>query len=223
MNASPRLGLGVPVAGLGFSALTLFALVGPPWPPSGDAAAAIWQAHVADQSNRLWLLGAAFAMAVAGILFLSFMSGLGERGLLARRDWLAAFGNGCGVVFVVCIIAASSAWVSIPAGVQISGEPVPSGDLIRFFNDLGQAFIAFPAPLCAGGFVVALAADAKRSSALPRWLVRSGLVVGIGQLAGILFFPLLLFPIWTALVSVVLLRSESSGRRASAHQALTAP
>jgi hypothetical protein len=220
MNAASRW---VPVAGLGSSVLTLYALVGPPWPPSGDAAAAIWQAHVADQSNRLWLLGAAFATTVAGILFLAFMSGLGERGLLARRDWLAAFGYGCGLVFVVSIIAAWAAWVSIPAGVQISGEPVPSGELIRFFNDLGQTFVAFPAPLCAGGFAVALAIDAKRTSALPRWLSRSGFVVGIAQVAGILFFPLLLFPIWTALVGVVLLRSPSSGRRTSAHQEVTAP
>jgi hypothetical protein len=220
MNAASRW---VPVAGLGSSALTLYALVGPPWPPPGDAAAAIWQAQVADQSNRLWLLGAALAAIVAGILFLAFMSGLREYGLLAQWDWLAAFAYGCGLVFVVSIIAAWAAWVSIPAGVQISGEPVPSGELIRFFNDLGQAFVAFPAPLCAGGFAVALATDAQRTSGLPRWLSRSGFVVGIAQVAGILFFPLLLFPIWTALVGVVLVRSPSSGRRTSAHREVTAP
>jgi hypothetical protein len=212
MNAYPRW---VGLAGLGFASLTIYALVGPPWPPSGDADAAIWQAHLADQSNRLGLLAAAMATVVAGILFLAFMSGLRTYGLLAQHDWLAAFGYGCGLVFVMSLIAAMAAWVSVPAGVQISGEPVPSGDLIRFFNDLGQAFVAFPAPLCAGGFAAALAMDARRSRALPAWLSSTGFVVGIAQFAGIFFFPLLLFPLWTALVSVALLRSPSSERHTS--------
>jgi hypothetical protein len=220
MNANSRW---VGVAGLGFSSLTLYALLGPPWPPSGDADAAIWQAHLADQSNRLWLLAAAMATVVAGILFLAFMSGLRTYGLLAQHDWLAAFAYGCGLLFVVSIIAAMAAWVSVPAGVQISGEPVPPGDLIRFFNDLGQAFLAFPAPLCAGGFAVAFATDARRSPAIPRWMSSAGFIVGIAQIAGILYFPLLLFPLWSALVGVALLRSPSSGRRSSYRSKVAAP
>jgi hypothetical protein len=77
MNVTSR---GAGVADVGFSVLTLNALLGSPRPP-GDAAAAIWQAHLADQSNRLWLLGAALATTVAAILFLAFMSGLREHRL----------------------------------------------------------------------------------------------------------------------------------------------
>jgi hypothetical protein len=88
--------------------------------------------------------------------------------------------------------------------VQISGEPVPSGDIVRFLNDLGQAFVAFPAPLCAGAFAVALAVDGRRTGAMPRWLAFTGLVVGIAQIGGVLYFPLLLFLLWTVLVGVVL-------------------
>ena len=220
MNAPSRW---VGGSGLGFSVLTLYALVGPPWPPPGDATATIWQAHLASQSNRLWLLGAALAATVAGILFLAFMSGLREHGIFAQPDWLGAFAHGCGVIFVVSIIAAWAAWASIPAGVQISGEPVPSGELIRFFNDLGQAHVAFPAPLFAGGFAIAAAIAAKRTSALPRWLSRSGFIVGVAQLAGSLFFPLLLFPIWIALVGVVLLARPSNGEPTGAGEEVAAP
>jgi hypothetical protein len=199
----------VGAAAIASAALILAALLGPPWPPAADASAALWQAHVADQANRLWLLAAAAETSVAAILFLAFLTGLPEHGLLARNDWPARFASACGILFVVSMTAAWAAWVSVPAGVQISGEPVPSGDIVRFLNDLGQAFIAFPAPLCAGAFAVALAVDGRRAGVLPRWLIVSGLVVGIVQIAGVLYFPLLLFLMWTALVGLVLLRRPS--------------
>jgi hypothetical protein len=123
----------------------------------------------------------------------------------------------------VSVIAAWAAWVSIPAGAQISGQPVPSGQLIRFLNDLGQAFATFPAPLCAAGFAVALATDAERTAVLPHWLSRSGLVVGIAQIARILLHPLRLFPIWTAFVGMILLRSTSSRRPTSLHRKVATP
>src|SRR5262245_16613181 len=39
--------------GIGFAVLTLYALVGPPWPPHGEAPAETWHAHMADATNRL--------------------------------------------------------------------------------------------------------------------------------------------------------------------------
>lgn len=111
------------------------------------------------------------------------------------------------------VFATFCAWLTVPGGMQISGEPVPSGDLIRYFNDLGQTFLAIPIPLCAGAFAVAVAMDAGRTHVLPRWLATAGMVVGIAQLGGIFFFPLLLFPVWVATVAAVLLWQPSTQRR----------
>jgi hypothetical protein len=202
-----------PAAGVASAALFLYALLGPPRPPEADAPAGVWQAHLANPGNRLWLLAGTLAATIAGVLFVAFMAGLRQRGLLARGDGLATLGYGCGLLFVMAVFATFCAWVAVPGGIQISGEPVPSGDLIRFFNDLGQAFLAIPAPLCAGAFAAAVATDAGRTHAIPRWLATVGMAVGIAQLAGIFFFPLLLFPAWVATVGAVLLWGPSTQRR----------
>jgi hypothetical protein len=186
-----------PAAGIGSAVLMLYALLGPPSPPAADAAPEIWRAQLADPANRLWLIAATIAATVAALLFLGFMAALRQRGVLGP-----VVGYGSGLLFVGCLLATFAVWVSVPAGIQISAEPVPDGDLIRFLNDLGQAFLAIPAPLCAGVFAVAVA----RSTGAPRWLAASGYVVGVVQLVGILYFPFLLFPVWVGAVSLALLR-----------------
>jgi hypothetical protein len=198
------------VAGIGFTVLAIYALVGPPWPPKGDAPALVWEAHLANAGNRLGMLASVMAATIAGVLFVAFMASLRARGVMAASNGLALLGYGSGLLFVMSIFAAFAAWASVPAGIQISGEPIPNGDLIRFFNDLGQAFVAIPAPLCAGTFALAVAADAGRTRALPQWLTRMAAVVGIAQAGGIFFFPFLLFPIWVATTGAVLLRRPST-------------
>jgi hypothetical protein len=212
-----------PAAGVASAALLLYALLGPPWPPEGDAPAAVWQAHLANPGNRLWLLAGTLAATVAGVLFVTFMASLRQRGLLARGGGLATLGYGCGLLFVMSVFATFCAWVTVPAGIQISGEPVPSGELIRFFNDLGQAFLAIPAPLCAGAFAMAVATDAGRTHAIPQWLATAGIVVGIAQLGGIFFFPLLLFPAWVATVAAALLWAPSRHQHTTAVRAEPTP
>jgi hypothetical protein len=198
------------LAGIGFGLLLLYALLGPPWPPDGNAPAAVWQAHLGSTAVRLELLAATLAATVAGLLFVTFMACLLQRGLLPARSAFASLGYGCGLLFVACIFAAFCAWVTIPGGIQISREPMPSGDLIRYFNDLGQAFITFPAPLCAGVFAIVVSRRIRATATIPRWLGSAGLLVGVAQLAGMFFFPLLLFPVWVGLVGAALARQPRS-------------
>jgi hypothetical protein len=212
-----------PAAGVASAVLLLYALLGPPRPPEGDAPADVWQAHLANPGNRLWLLMSTLAATIAGVLFVAFMASLRQRGMLARGDGLAVLGYGCGLLFVMAIFATFCAWVTAPAGIQISGEPIPSGDLIRFFNDLGQAFLAIPAPLCAGAFAVAVGTDAGRTHAIPHWLATAGMVVGVAQLGGIFFFPLLLFPAWVATVGATLFWAPSTHSRTTAARAEPTP
>ena len=83
---------------------------------------------------------------------------------------------------------------------------MPSGELIRFTLDLGKAFIGLAVPLCVGMFAVAVGFANRSSHAMPRWLGISGIIVGIVELVGGVFFlPLVLFPIWIAAVSFALL------------------
>jgi hypothetical protein len=208
-STAPTVSRWGPAAGVGFAALTLYALLGPPKPPDPDASAAAWQAHLADAGNRGLLLASAVAATIAGVLFVMFMAGLRQRGLLAPSSALTTVGFGCGLLFVMNNFATWAAWVTVPAGIQISGEPMPDGDLIRFFNDLGQAFLAIPTPLCAGAFAVVITREAIRTGGMPRWLARTGTAVGLAQLAGILYFPFLSFPIWVGVAGIVLLRTPS--------------
>jgi hypothetical protein len=97
--------------------------------------------------------------------------------------------------------------------------------IIHLSSDLGRAFIGFPVPLCAGAFALAVGLDARTTHAIPRSLAVAAVIVGIVELvSGSFFFPLLLFPIWVAAVSVsLLLPPRPAPRLAAAAQASAAP
>jgi len=196
----------VALPALGFAALVIFAFLAPPKPPAADATDDIWRANLADAANRAWLIVDACAAVVGGLLLVVFVGCLVRSGLLARPGATSTIGKASAYLAVACLFSTWAAWVAIPAGVQLSGEPLPSAELIRFFNDLGQAYLAIPLPLCAAAFTIAMAIDGLRHRVIPRWLALVGLGVGTILMAGIVYLPLVLFPVWIAAVGLVLAR-----------------
>lgn len=204
-------------AGIGFAVLMLYALLGPPSGPDQNAPDAVWEAYMADTSNQIWIFVEVGAGIIAGVLFVAFMAGLRQHGSLPPTAGRSVLGYGCGLLFAMSIFATFVAWGLVPAAVQIGGEPVPTAEFIRLSGDLGRGFIGLPAPLCAGVFAVAVGLDARTTHAVPRWLGIAGVVVGVVELVGgIFFFPLLLFPVWVAAVSVALLWRKSTRRPVTA-------
>jgi hypothetical protein len=60
--------------------------------------------------------------------------------------------------------------------------------------------------LSAGLFIGIAAYEARKSGILPGWLTVAGYVVAVLQLAGALFLPFALFPLWVLIASIVLVR-----------------
>jgi len=206
------------VAGLGFAILMLYALIGPPSGPDQNASDATWQSFIADGGNRIWIIAEVVAGTIAGVLFVVFMASLREHGLLSSTSGRSILGYGFGLLFVMSMFAAFAAWASVPASVAIGGEPVPTADVIRLSGDLGRAFISLPLSLSAGAFAIAMGFDARAARICPRWVATAGVVVGVVELLlGVNFFPLVLFPLWVAALSVALFRHSPARPAVATH------
>lgn len=65
--------------------------------------------------------------------------------------------------------------------------------------------------MAAGAFIAIASYYARRHALLPGWLTIAGYVVAALQLAGTLFIPIALVPLWILVTSIVLLRRSSDG------------
>jgi hypothetical protein len=162
----------------------------------------------ANHGNRTRLVVAAYLMAVAGLVFLVFLSYLRDR--LRRAEGEAGASGGlvfaAGAVFVAMIYAGSAAWASIAGDLIFGNQRPPSPDVMGFIPQLG-----YPLVLIFGMFAAALAVavtsmSALRTGVLPRWLAYLGFVAAVAMLFSVVFVPMVLFVIWMIAVGITLLR-----------------
>jgi hypothetical protein len=112
-------------------------------------------------------------------------------------------------VFAGIAMAGTLIAAAVAGGKIFAGYPVPSGPIAQQLGNVGEGMLGVPASLAAGVFVAVAAYLARRDSVLPGWLTIAGYVVAVLQLAGGLFIPLLLVPLWVIIVSIVLMRREA--------------
>ncbi|MDX6216276.1 MAG: hypothetical protein QOG99_1860, partial [Frankiales bacterium] len=87
-------------------------------------------------------------------------------------------------------------------------------------DNIGQALLLVAGALSAGAFIASASHAARRSVVFPGWLTAVGYVVAVLQLAGALFFPFALFPLWVLVASIVLLIRDTkftAGSMAESH------
>ena len=170
-------------------------------------------AYFADHSHRAQ--GAVgFFVFLAGIVFLlAFLGNLRERLLAAEgqpgRLTALAFGAGIASLPLWGISMLLANVVSFTVGESSSFTLDPNT-----FRLLSVAsYITWMAALFMSSAVVwATSAVALRTGVLPRWYALTGIVVGVVQLFGLFFFPLVAWWVWIVITSVLLVTRRKLAR-----------
>jgi hypothetical protein len=170
-----------------------------------------------DPGNQMVSVISMYCFAIAGLLFLVFMSNL--RAFLAGNGTASArlselvFGSG--LVFVVMLFVSGVARGVIGFGTKSHwAQPVPNADLLRYLPQISYAAGGL-ALLAAAVAVTATSLMILRGGAFGRWLAWLGfavsmvIVVANGFLAGVAVIPALL--IWALATSVAMWRTATAG------------
>ena len=130
-------------------------------------------------------------------------SHLGDR----EDQFFATVFLGSGLLWVAMLFAAAAAAGAPLAGVKFQGAPLPSPDAIGLARALAYTFLYVYGVRSAAVFMIAVSTLGHRTKSLPRWLVIVGYVIAVIMLFSVSFFKLtvLLFPLWVAAVSIVIL------------------
>ena len=195
------------IAGLLFAAFFIASLLMLQGAPGGGSTAAeIADWYLQSNSRHLGIVGL-YLVPFAGISFLWFIavirSHIGER----EDHFFATVFLGSGLLFVAMLFGAAAAAGAPLASVRFQGAPVPGPDAIGFARALGYTFLYVYAIRVAAVFVISVSTLALRTASLPRWLVIAGYAIAVVMLLSVSFFRfvVLLFPLWVAAVSMVIL------------------
>lgn len=147
-----------------------------------------------------------FFVFLAGMLFLLvFLSALRDRLLEAEGQpgRFSALAYGAGIASLplwgVSMLLANAASFASSESSSFQLDP----NTFRLLSD--TAYYAWVAALIVGAVVVwATSAVALRTSVLPRWYGRLGILAGVIQLFGLFLFPFLLWWLWIIVTSVLL-------------------
>ena len=122
---------------------------------------------------------------------------------------VTALGYGAGVAASALIVAGSAVFVA-PVDLARDGGRLDPGAADAL--DSAAFLLVAAGVMVASLFVLATSLVALRTRALPRWLAFVGLVVAPITFFAPLFFPVLLFLAWVAVLSGVLLVRPAGGR-----------
>jgi len=137
----------------------------------------------------------------AGIAFLWFIAVVRDQiGAFEDRFFSTVF-LGSGFVFVAMLFSAASVVAGLLTMVQ------PTGPTAELGAAIARGMFYIYGARTAGVFTIVASMIALRTGALYRWAALVGLVIGLAMLlsAGSLDWVILLFPLWVALVSVLIL------------------
>lgn len=175
-------------------------------PQTKDSNAKI-TAYFADHSHRVQ--GAVgFFVFLAGILFLlAFFGTLRERLLTAEGQpgklTALAFGAGIASLPLWGISMLLASVVSLTAGESSSFTLDP--DTFRLLS-VASYFTWVAALFVSSVLVWTTSAVVLKTRVLPRWYAVAGIVAGVVQLFGLLFFPFFVWWLWIAVTSLLLVR-----------------
>ena len=183
--------------------------------PDGNESNLKWIRYYADSANRRQIVIGVIILTVAAIAFLIFLGVLRERLRRAATgsEWFATVVFASGLVFVAMLAVFTLGQGSVAASVVFGDAPAPrDADLMRTFVSAGFGAMLLFGATAAGLLMFITSILSGRAALLPKWLVVSGYVAGvIVFLGGLLFFPIILFLLWTLIVGIVTIaRSRST-------------
>ena len=193
------------VAGLVFAVLTTAALLlMRDTPPTTEAEFETWWATYAP---RFYV--ALYITPFAGIAFLWLLAALRHR--IGRREdqFFATVLLGSGLLFVAMLFASGAA--AAAAAVATERSDRSSYDAFLFGRSIARAFFFGFAVKMAAAFMLVASTIGRRTGVFPRWFSFVGAFTGVALLVTVTTFEpvALAFPLWVAILSVLLLRSRN--------------
>ena len=164
-----------------------------------------WHDWYADSGNRIGNVIGIYMLVVAAILFVVFASALLERLRTAGGPSTAhRVAATTGAAFAILTVVAAIQMGGISGNITFGDTPVPKdSDIMR--QSLGYGTLAVGAVLMVIAFILAVTTMAKPSGLFPNWLVIVSYVFAVILLGAVVFFPMVVLPIWVLLVSIVML------------------
>jgi hypothetical protein len=195
------------VAGLLFSALFVTSILLLRRHPASGASAAELKAFYLDGDGRYVDLVGLYLAPFAGIAFLWFVavvrSNVGHR---ADRFFDTVF-LGSAVLFVAMIFTACAAAGAFSAAIRFQDIDAPVSGAVDLTRALAYSLLYTFGVKAAAVFMMVTSTIGLRTHGLPRWLVYPSIVLAVVLLFSVSFYELLIlvFPVWVAALSVVVL------------------
>jgi hypothetical protein len=160
-----------------------------------------------------WLV-ALYLIPFAGIAFVWFLAALRRRIGRLEDQFFATVFLASGLLFVAMLFATGAAASATVAAGRVGTDPVNQA-VFEFGQVLAETLFYVFAVKMAAAFMLVSSTIGRRTGFLPRWFVVAGLVAGTVMLFSISFFELLavIFPVWVAVVSILLLRAHPDAWR----------
>jgi hypothetical protein len=204
-----------PLTGVGFIALFVAGLVINN-SPSPDESNATWHNYFADKGHQALITIDGFMLVASGICLLAFLTTIWQR-IGARRGAapspLPVVGAG---VAATAIMIGGVVQAAVTGSMIFGNLPEPGPDVLRLAPDIGYPVIMVAAMPAAALSIVALSVQAYAAGLFGRRLLVLGEVVAVGLLASVLFVPMVLLPVWAAVIATVLLRRGADADAAAA-------
>jgi hypothetical protein len=172
--------------------------------PDSNASQAKWDAWWTSSSHRTMAIIGAYLMVLGCLAFVAFMWNLCQR-FRTHSGMATTFGS----LFVALAMVSALVRAAIAGGKQFGDMAVPTGGWAAQFDNIGYALLLVAGALAAGAFVGTASYWSQRFGVLPAWLTVAGYVVAVVQIAGTLFFPFILFPLWVLVASIVMVMRDS--------------
>ena len=200
------------VAGLAFALLFIASIVLlHDQPAGGSTASEIREFYLRENAATVAVVGV-YLVPFCGIAFLWFIASV--RNLIGDREdrFFATVFLGSGLLFVAMLFVAAGAGGALLIAVRFQDQPVPSPDVVVTVRSLAFTFLYVYAMRMAAVFMIVVSTIGARLHVFPRWLVVLGYLAALVLLLNVAYIDLLIlvFPVWVAAVSVVIL---GAGRR----------
>jgi hypothetical protein len=191
-----------PLTGVAFAVLFI-ASVAASSPPSDNASSATWIANYSG-SHRAGHVVTGICLVLAGLCLLSFVTSVWHRIAAATTERVSPLPVAAAAVGAACM---SVGGLLMGAAVSVTHSGVPAdASLLRFCNDVGFIMVGLGAMLAMSLAVAVLSAQAARTGIFGPVLSRSGYLVAVVLLAGLLFLPIAALVIWAVAVAITLVR-----------------
>lgn len=205
-----------PLTGVGFIALFVAGFL-MNTSPNPDDSNATWTSYFAGRGHQALITISGFMIVASGLCLLAFLATVWQRVAAARRPAapsplpLVAAG-----VAAAAIVVGGVAQAVVTGSIIFGSMPEPGVDTLRLTQALGFPIIAVAGMSAAALSIAAVSIQAYSAGVFGRKLLTLGEVVAVGLLLSVFFFPIVLLPIWTAVIVTVLMRRSAEVNEAAA-------